>query len=708
MSDTWRVEGTATNTQGERRRFVGELLVESDEPLGTAVQDGLWSSPTTWSRRQLPLPGTVVTIPRNITVVFDLEHYSTDALRRIVVSGALGFAHQRDTHLYVGTLEILPLGWLIINHVSPGDPPHVTTVTFVDYWDDLEQDDRMVGLLAAGTIVLRGRPKTCFAEINAITQNVLDLNSAPVGWQAGDGMVIPPSGGPSMYYTARPLEYATVHSSEDNRIRLTEPLTGTHDGWYRDGDPIVLRPDVLNLTRSIVFRSLDPTHRGHCMFYGPCTPDISYVSFENLGRTTMAEGSIPGRYAVHFHMLGWNVGDTGPRFRLEGCVVTNVGKWGVVVHGSHLGEILDNTVVGAEHAGFVTEDGSESNSVFQGNHACDIKNGHGYWINGVNNAFEDNKASACFGDPQGFVNQFGMELGGYGFWIVRNTGRAREEHTVPTADGGTETFVIGERGCRRFVGNECYSVRGGVYFDHRLGKHVVKDQTVWSSYGNVDYGIAVAAYDTGDQGSLTVEGLVSRGASVDVYSNRLTTVRGCDVRGSTIGLRDRSDAGLLVVANSAFQNEVDVWLTLSLTSKAAEPLPPGWWIKSALLNNNRLLGQTPLHLAAGRDGQDSRIPVVDNWVRVESWQGVPGDDFRVYWAEQEASVIVPYEGDIQDVPGITKKASPEPGLSNQACWEKFGFAWAGSVMPIEAVAREGVAGGLVVPTGEEALGREHL
>jgi len=77
---------------------------------------------------------------------------------------------------------------------------------------------------------------------------------------------------------------------------------------------------------------------------------------------------------------------------------------------------------------------------------------------------------------------------------------------------------------------------------------------------------------------------------------------------------------------------------------------------------------------------------------VYGYNGVAGDNFRVYYLEQAANIILQqslmrWDGSVMLVQG-----SPEAGLTNQENWEKYHIALAGEVAPADAVAREGIIG----------------
>jgi hypothetical protein len=357
-----------------------------------------------------------------------------------------------------------------------------------------------------------------------------------------------------------------------------------------------------------------------------------------------------------------------PRFELVGCVIEDQnrsGKWSVVAHGSHGGLVRGNVILGGDAAGIVTEDGSESYNTIEDNLVLDV-NEDAYWINGARNYFRNNTAACC-----------GSQLAGAAFYLPPNLD-ANATHTVPTPEGGTETFRHVEQTFLEFRDNEAYSCRAGFYLDHRspAATHLLTNPRVWSCWGNdanavtPSWGIAVAPYDSG---TVIVEGLVSRGASVDIYSGRELRLINCDVQLAQYGVHDRSHNGRILIEGGLYCNRVNLAPLLS-PSAGAGPLPQGP-IKTTLIKGVQTAappGMTHYALAMYAElDQPSRIPVAGNVLHVEDCLGLTGRH-RVYWAVQAAGEAVPFEGDISDAGGFAKVGCPERGLSNAealAAWE---------------------------------------
>ncbi len=95
---------------------------------------------------------------------------------------------------------------------------------------------------------------------------------------------------------------------------------------------------------------------------------------------------------------------------------------------------------------------------------------------------------------------------------------------------------------------------------------------------------------------------------------------------------------------------------------------------------------------------DAKDLVNTSIVRVYDYNQVPGDDFQVYYHEQDASYILPQtnpvllstreNGDI---------GAPEAGLTNAEAWARYGIALAGAVAPAGATDSRPEINGLVGP-----------
>ena len=289
-------------------------------------------------------------------------------------------------------------------------------------------------------------------------------------------------------------------------MTLTHAFQFDHLGARDPSGVLRYLPQIMDMTRNVSLSSANPNGtRGHTMFTGMPNVDIRYVGFYNLGRTTNApldnttfdaNGNVThlgtnqiGRYALHIHhdMGPMDPTSDGYNFTLIGNAIDNGdgsdhgAKWGLVVHGSNNGLIQDNDVYNVDGAGIVTEDGTESGNVFDGNMVVRVaglggrpdayyngnggyaREGDGYWFAGVNNIMTNNIASDIIG-PTGE---------GYGFMLF----------CLP---GASETPIL------EFSGNEVYGATligleywyiakdpNGNNVIPGVGESVIKNLTEW-------------------------------------------------------------------------------------------------------------------------------------------------------------------------------------------------------------------------------------
>ena len=104
--------------------------------------------------------------------------------------------------------------------------------------------------------------------------------------------------------------------------------------------------------------------RGHVMFMHNGDVSVQNAEFYELGRTDKSilldtEGgtNVAGRYALHFHRTGGEVGDT-PALA-EGNAVWGSPGWGIVHHDSNL-DVISNAVFGVNGGAIVAEAGNET------------------------------------------------------------------------------------------------------------------------------------------------------------------------------------------------------------------------------------------------------------------------------------------------------------------------------------------------------------
>ena len=109
---------------------------------------------------------------------------------------------------------------------------------------------------------------------------IQERNNNPAFISVGDELLITGTKGDTD-------EFRTITAISGNSVTIDSALS--HDHTRPDGetfDPSELNIYVANVSRSVVFRSADPTQRGHFMaMHNPAVSDIHFAQFKDLGRT---------------------------------------------------------------------------------------------------------------------------------------------------------------------------------------------------------------------------------------------------------------------------------------------------------------------------------------------------------------------------------------------------------------------------------------
>lgn len=666
-----------------------------------------WEDEEVWGG-QKPGRGDTVVIPEGVTIVY--SGHNEEPIKNLIVQGKLVFDRDSDSLLKLHTAVVEGDG-----EIEAGTPEEYVRgsaeVVFIDEPLDPENDPLQFGcgllLKDRAKFTAHGRPrdpavrlaKDILAGVTAFT-----VDELPVGWFSGDRLAFPPSGGTTLKWDQREPEiremsYTIGDSVVGVNFALSEPHLAARDA---DGEPDCF-PDVLNLTRNVVFRSENPEGvRGHFMATDFSSFDISYCAFQDMGRTTdapLGPDNLIGRYAVHFHMLeGPPPPGSALRGRFTGNVIERALKWGLAIHASSCLVVEANIAYDCQTAGFVTEDGHEAYNSIVGNYAVLVRRGDGFWLNGNRNWIDENTAACCYPHPHpAAVQGIGFNGTGTGFYFPP-TPYVWEVVRTYRPDGEQESFYRGKVSCLSLRGNRAYGCSTGLWFDHTRAEHYVDGFTVWFGYGFADGGRsedgrAVVAYDTD---GCTFDELVSRQCSFEHQANVRTVLIHSDIQGCYVGIRDNALNGRLNVTLCHLRNTANAWIYLS-PSAGAGPIPKGPIKETVFLGTTfrKMPGQpTPRHIELGAvlNGTTSRVPVLANTVDVINYNGDPMDSFKVLFEEQKADVIVPWEEDIPEVEGNVRKACPEKGLTNAQAWARHKCAWAGSVAPDNYTTREGILG----------------
>lgn len=201
-------EDFATGTYTDPDLSVENLAVKNLAPRSSArwvaVQDGDWSSPSTWydttdEDQTVPdVADTTVLIPQGVTVTYDEAKASAVALKWVRVDGELVFDTTADRdwlheYTYIDHTGTFTCG----TEASP--VPSTTTIRFrIDCDSDMDFANDMMKLGRGfvcfdGTVTIFGAEKVPFARIPddptltpMATDTTITLDQAVTGWEVGD------------------------------------------------------------------------------------------------------------------------------------------------------------------------------------------------------------------------------------------------------------------------------------------------------------------------------------------------------------------------------------------------------------------------------------------------------------------------------------------------------------------------------------------
>ena len=529
-------------------------------PSIRSVSDGAWSSASTWTPAQVPGAGDVVSIAHAVT--YDTTSGDVDVIG-VEAGGMLRFSTSQATRLRVGTLIVLPGGTLQVG--TPSNPvlPSITAEIIIKDQPlntSIDPDQYGTGLLSIdGHVTMHGAVKSpTFARADVEPRaghTEVTLDRAVSGWRVGDRVFLPdtrqvhPDDWFNPNFPLRVEERAIQSiSSDGRRVTLSSALSFDHRGARdADGTPTVLSngikllPHLGNLTRNVIVRSENPSGtRGHTLFTQRSTVNISYVQFQDLGRTRAvplhAMTNHIGRYPVHIHHV-WgpvNPGNTGYQFSLIGNAVNDSLKWPIAVHGSHFGLVRQNVVFGGAQltgAGIAVEDGTETQNLFEENFVAYIRGAtqprdsgpntadgttpgsaaECFWSNGFNNRFVNNVAASCRNTVQQIVSGPGWKFIVPAAPYIARIPRFRGADMTKT--GETQAVTPQYQPILEFRGNEVYGLAAdgltawelgtdGYAVPSGIAQSLIKDFRVWHTYEGAVYNYPAHR--------MTIDGLVYR------------------------------------------------------------------------------------------------------------------------------------------------------------------------------------------------------
>jgi len=460
------------------------------------------------------------------------------------------------------------------------------------------------------------------------------------------------------------------------------------------------------------------------------------TTYDALGNVTHIGTNELGRSAVNFdHLFGpVTTPADGYQFTFVGnsvsCPLNGMNfRWGIALQGSSYGLLQDNVLYNWFGAGIITIDGSESYNLIAQNFVVRIggtghrpidtppdnlgtqdlgTEGAAFWFAGPNNIISGNVAADV--DLNGDANAYG-----YLFYIASNVPVPNFKGADTSVAGQFHIVNMEQTPLLGFTGNEVYGTYGGLTIwylgatyttiDPLIGQSVIEGLTEWNvNVGFFSYPMNNVLFDhwvlLGYEPYLG-NADYSAGMTISDYLTANCVIDNSNIQGMLYGIQvpfkvgDVSATGQtpipFVIENTYLRNCVNIMVeTPQAVTGGNQWLPPRETIVSNVTfaqptvsdgypDYNIEMRYQPLSLATGGNFIQS------DQVFVCNYNQVAGDDFQVYYTEQQANFIVPQTG----AGGL---AAPVAGLTNAQAWSLYGIASAGAVAPSEATTLALIAG----------------
>jgi hypothetical protein len=593
---------------------------------------------------------------------------------------------------------------------------HTLTTSNTAYTDTAEYE---TGIIVRGTLTLTGCTKTPWiragAQIASGTSSVT-LGSAPSGWANGDRLLLPDSRLFVMNESNTHIhEVLTQSALSGTALTLSGNTAVAHPGARDYAGTVERYPFVGNLTRNVIIKSANAAGtRGHLIVSDAGVLNLNYVAIQDFGRTTndplctvaaapcdypgtVCDNPIPnhiGRYSLHLHGV---TGASGTS-TINGVVVERALKWGITIHGTDSHTITNNIVYDADGWGIGTEAGTEDNNVIDDNLIVQIDGTAG--TNAAGTAGND-RGDSRNGCPQGSE----QGVNGSGIWLQGNNNRVRRNVIVDAKEYAMTAW--GQDAILEMDGNELVSSwvgwspwstgaavgAGTSYIDNTYEWHSatngifhygVRNLTYRNWYGRGDPNVSLsdaiftAGLWFGDYDAVNVQML-----GVNIQNKRTAIVA---PYGKSNPVTDAGSAErVFTVEDGVFKNNIyDIHQrNNSLSYDATTQVAFKTVVRRAVhVAGSHGLWEYVKEFLNTAPASNYRTSLT---MEVYDENNVATDDFLVWSDGQLGSASMPASaGDVVSCPGS--------GLTVQQCFDMYGFAVMGAVMPGTALTRTKVYG----------------
>jgi hypothetical protein len=724
-------------------------------PTVISTQSGAWSSPSTWSTSIVPTTGDIVDIEPGTTVTYDVNSTAAVNTVEILSGGTLSFRTDVNTGLTVVNFLVLQGGTLQIGTPTNPVAPTVTAqVIFANQPLNLAFDPEQYGngLIGMGTVTVCGAPRpltfVSLATEPKAGDTSLTLASAVTGWSPGDQLVLPDS----RQYRTAPDESERVTiasvSADGTVVTLTAPLQYAHPGGRDANGVLDFLPYAGELTNNVKIRSQSATGtRGYVMFTQRASVDIRYATFGGLGRTKIdaldpttfdASGNLINigsnedeRSAVEFlHYLGpTTTPANGYQFTMIGdavyCPLDPMPfRWGIVLDDANYGLLQDNVLFNWSGAGIMSVSGSESYNTVQHNFIADIETAAGIDRPDDRNIgnFVDigiEGSAFWFRSPNNnIVNNVAADTGRYGYQFYTryapNNGMVKVP-LFPGADssvsGQFQTVQVSSMPILNFSGNQSFAGYGGLSYwwlgaidqtADDTGTSVFKDFTAWSIrtigvWGYESSDVVLDHFVLRDDPALVTTETTGIGFA-DYFTNN-GVIKNADIQGFKNGIVPSTNTrgSTFTIQDSYLRNYFNIvvgprWFATGDLNQVGSRTVVISNVRFDSLNlpSNPIGPQYNIVRTLASDGDRVNWIALDQII-VYNYNGVTGDNFKVYYAEQLPSSVLVQSSYLSDGE-LHQLGSPVAGLTNQQNWDLYGIALAGELAPATATTRQGIDG----------------
>jgi hypothetical protein len=455
------------------------------------------------------------------------------------------------------------------------------------------------------------------------------------------------------------------------------------------------------VARGATYRSENPAGvRGHIANLHSAYVDVEACAYEDMGRTTgeqvdntqIKDGvtvhigkNQMSRYPEHFHHCTGPKGlpEDQPQGRLVGNTFFRSKKWPITLHASSYMLVDRNLIDGAEGAGIAFETGDEYGNTVSFNTIRNVTGSGGVQSRGGGNE-PRNVGDGTPANP--YRTEGDMGFTGAGIW-GRGVSSNIFGNTIEKCRIGVEfwaRFAAARRiptfkGAAPMLG-EFLEVEPGQQFKFQFADNAVSDCGLIGSIQGLD--------------TFTIKRLKGDGCAngIDFSYNGAVRMEDCELIGTGSGwpmqpgFTNRFEWINCTVKD--WRGAVQIWNEGLIKGGEFDAVNVQYkhvgTVQRAIVIDGAKIDR--LSYTLGDMNKNVDLTCTSDLL-VYDFNGVPGDNFQVFFDEQ-ADDFIP----VNLADGNPRRVTPEPGLTNKQLEDKHGVRLGGKGIPAGAVRREGIVG----------------